>query len=96
MSRIVEEPLHMIRDLNFDYTSTSPHALVPLMPCDRAGCSLVSDAKVVFGRRYIPPNQKVKLTISLTLPESDYNRNLGVFQVYTLLAFLQYNLNCVD
>ncbi|KAG0453187.1 hypothetical protein HPP92_025851 [Vanilla planifolia] len=81
MSRIVEEPLHMIRDLNFDYTSTSPHALVPLMPCDRAGCSLVSDAKVVFGRRYIPPNQKVKLTISLTLPESDYNRNLGVFQV---------------
>ncbi|KAG8050442.1 hypothetical protein GUJ93_ZPchr0009g410 [Zizania palustris] len=29
----------------------------------------------------IPPNQQMQLEVSLTLPESDYNRRLGVFQV---------------
>ncbi|KAL5205666.1 hypothetical protein ABZP36_033875 [Zizania latifolia] len=29
----------------------------------------------------VPPNQQMQLEVSLTLPESDYNRRLGVFQV---------------
>ncbi|XP_062199079.1 seipin-2-like [Phragmites australis] len=31
--------------------------------------------------RLVPPNQRMQLEVSLTLPESDYNRRLGVFQV---------------
>ncbi|KAH0462492.1 hypothetical protein IEQ34_010067 [Dendrobium chrysotoxum] len=85
MSRIVEEPLEMIRSLSFDYTKASPDALVMLMPCDDVGWSLDFDGKAGFVekavRRPIPPNHKLHLTVSLTLPESDYNRNLGVFQV---------------
>ncbi|XP_020580781.1 seipin-3 isoform X2 [Phalaenopsis equestris] len=85
MSRIVEEPLQMIRSLSFDYTKASPDALVMLMPCNTAGCGLDFVGKAGFtenvAARAIPPNHKLQLTISLTLPESDYNINLGVFQV---------------
>ncbi|KAL6655164.1 hypothetical protein ACP70R_005990 [Stipagrostis hirtigluma subsp. patula] len=31
--------------------------------------------------RLVSPNQRMQLEVSLTLPESDYNRRLGVFQV---------------
>ncbi|GFP78682.1 hypothetical protein PHJA_000011800 [Phtheirospermum japonicum] len=31
---------------------------------------------------------KLKLTVSLTLPESEYNRKLGIFQVYVLIIFV--------
>ncbi|TVU10171.1 hypothetical protein EJB05_43682, partial [Eragrostis curvula] len=31
--------------------------------------------------RLVRPNQRMQLEVSLTLPESDYNRRLGVFQV---------------
>ncbi|CAD6218392.1 unnamed protein product [Miscanthus lutarioriparius] len=31
--------------------------------------------------RLVPPNQRMQLEVSLTLPESDYNRRLGVFQI---------------
>lgn len=31
--------------------------------------------------RLVPPNQRMQLEVLLTLPESDYNRRLGVFQV---------------
>ncbi|KAK4399283.1 Seipin-2 [Sesamum angolense] len=33
------------------------------------------------GSRAIPPNYKLQTAISLTLPESEYNQNLGIFQV---------------
>lgn len=85
MRRIAEEPLEMTRSLNFDYTKASPDALVPLMPCDGDECSLEFDKQVGFlkpvAQRVIPLNRKLRLIISLTLPESDYNRNLGIFQV---------------
>ncbi|KAL0328401.1 UNVERIFIED_CONTAM: Seipin-2 [Sesamum calycinum] len=34
-----------------------------------------------LGRRPIPYNHKLQLTVSLALPESDYNTKLGIFQV---------------
>ncbi|CAA6673007.1 unnamed protein product [Spirodela intermedia] len=37
--------------------------------------------EVLLGRRLVPPGRRLKSTVSLTLPESDYNRNLGIFQV---------------
>ncbi|CAI0560704.1 unnamed protein product [Linum tenue] len=60
MRFLVEEPLQLREELNFDYTQSKPVAFVP---------------------RVIPPKHKVQATILMTLPESGYNRNLGMFQV---------------
>lgn len=62
VGKMVEEPVQMTENLNFDYTKPSPMAFVPVW-------------------RFVPPNQRMELEVSLTLPESDYNRRLGVFQV---------------
>lgn len=82
MRRVVEEQLQMTEDLNFDYTKPSPDAFVPVGSFSGGS---VSGGKAGAwehgGWRLVPPNHKLQLTISLTLPESDYNRKLGVFQV---------------
>nr|GLL45895.1 seipin-2-like [Ipomoea trifida] len=39
------------------------------------------DVGNVDGVHVIPPKHKLQATVKLILPESDYNRNLGVFQV---------------
>ncbi|KAJ0966973.1 hypothetical protein J5N97_023890 [Dioscorea zingiberensis] len=73
MRRVVEEPVRIVEELSFDYTKASPDAVVPLFSC--------GGENVGVGKRPVPPNHKLQMTISLTLPESDYNRDLGVFQV---------------
>ncbi|CAL9760829.1 unnamed protein product [Musa acuminata subsp. burmannicoides] len=93
MRRVVEEPIQMTEELSFDYTKTSPEALVPIVPC--VGCLVSSKEFSIVThefRRLAPPNQKLQLTISLTLPESDYNRNLGVFQVRVELLTINGNI----
>ena len=45
--------------------------------------------------RAIPSNNKIKVTVSLTLPESDYNRNLGIFQVCSLCYRIIVTVICV-
>ncbi|XP_021607328.2 seipin-2 [Manihot esculenta] len=88
MRNIVDKPVQareMI--LNFDYTKTSPVAFVPVMPysgvSDPSGLVDKDDLKAAMevGERVIPHNQKLQLIISLTVPESDYNLKLGIFQV---------------
>ncbi|CAI0475661.1 unnamed protein product [Linum tenue] len=64
MKFLVEEPLQIREELNFDYTQSKPVAFVPMVSCP-----------------VIPPKHKVQATVSMTLPESEYNRNLGMFQV---------------
>ncbi|XP_072975722.1 seipin-2-like [Typha angustifolia] len=83
MGRIVEEPVQMKEDLNFDYTKASPVALVPISSCfgDWGSSEGKGGSSGHTDRRLVPPNHKLQLTITLTLPESDYNRKLGVFQV---------------
>ncbi|KAJ6802265.1 putative seipin-2 [Iris pallida] len=66
MRSVVEEPMHMVRDLSFDYTKPSPAALVQL------------DSQ---GGPAVLPGRRLQIVVSLTLPESDYNQKLGVFQV---------------
>lgn len=41
-----------------------------------------SPVAFVAVQRLVPPNQRMQLEVFLTLPESDYNRRLGVFQVH--------------
>ncbi|KAF3451336.1 hypothetical protein FNV43_RR07431 [Rhamnella rubrinervis] len=85
MRYIVEEPIRMKETLNFDYTKHSPVAYVPVISCASAGCGMDSKEQSEVGKsfafRAIPPSHKLRVTVSLTLPESQYNRNLGVFQV---------------
>ncbi|KAI3818687.1 hypothetical protein L1987_12502 [Smallanthus sonchifolius] len=81
---IIEEPIQMTRQLSFDYTKDSPVAFVPLMSCPES-LFLESSEPVWYGcnagSRFIPLDHKVHVTVSIMLPESYYNRNLGVFQV---------------
>ncbi|KAL6202018.1 hypothetical protein ACLB2K_025729 [Fragaria x ananassa] len=63
---LVEKPIKTIESLSFDYTKPSPVALVPLRS---------SSVGV------IPYGHIVQMTISLTMPDSEYNNRLGVFQV---------------
>ncbi|KAL7186166.1 hypothetical protein ACSBR2_028005 [Camellia fascicularis] len=84
---LVEEPIQTAETLNFDYTKASPVAFVPIMASTGAGIfsGMVSrksaETMESVGWRAIPYNHKLQLTVSLTMPESEYNRKLGVFQV---------------
>ncbi|TKY60081.1 Seipin protein [Spatholobus suberectus] len=82
---LVEKRFQMRQGLNFDYTKQSPVAFVPVMSCDGVGGGKDSENGVSvrewMGRRVIPANQKVQVTLSLVVPESEYNRNLGIFQI---------------
>lgn len=93
MSRLVENPMEMTEAINFDYTKESPAAFVPIVSypglavssglISRESVESVESSKVV---RAIPYNHKLRLTVSLTLPESEYNRKLGVFQVLCVFS----------
>ncbi|KAL0406713.1 UNVERIFIED_CONTAM: Seipin-2 [Sesamum latifolium] len=85
MRNLVERSVHTTETLNFDYTKTSPVAIVPITSSLVNGVpSKLYDqtsGSGNLGRRAIPYNHKLQLTVSLALPESDYNMKLGIFQV---------------
>ncbi|KAI3800796.1 hypothetical protein L1987_28892 [Smallanthus sonchifolius] len=84
MKRIVEEPVLITEKLVFDYTKDTPMAFVPVVSCPESSV-VVHNQKSKFASldesRVIPFDHEVHATVSLTLPESDYNVNLGIFQV---------------
>ncbi|KAL3576306.1 hypothetical protein D5086_021589 [Populus alba] len=82
MRYLVEEPIKIRQDLNFDYTKDNPVANVPIQSCGGVACceENIGDFKSL-NTRVIPPNHKLQVSVLLTLPESEYNRNLGVFQI---------------
>ncbi|CAJ2658767.1 unnamed protein product [Trifolium pratense] len=87
MKWFVEKPIQIKEVLNFDYTKLSPVAYVPIISCDDVGRkdyeSNVEVGKLMMmGERVIPSRHRVQVTVSLRVPESGYNRNLGVFQAY--------------
>ena len=95
MKCLVEKPIQMREVLNFDYTKLSPVAYVPVMSCagvvgGRSSENKV-DARKWAGERVIPSKHKVQVTVELRVPESGYNRNLGIFQV---LISLSHSLQC--
>ncbi|CAI9087851.1 OLC1v1022034C1 [Oldenlandia corymbosa var. corymbosa] len=82
---VMEKPIKIRENLNFDYTEKSPTALVPIIRCRNqefgADCNANVDVMESDAMRVIPLNHKLQVTVALKLPESDYNRNLGIFQV---------------
>ncbi|KAK2447502.1 putative adipose-regulatory protein (Seipin) [Trifolium repens] len=82
----VEKPIQIKEVLNFDYTKLSPGAYVPILSCDDVGRKDYENNNVevgklmMMGERVIPSRHRVQVTVSLRVPESGYNRNLGVFQ----------------
>ncbi|GAU48450.1 hypothetical protein TSUD_383470 [Trifolium subterraneum] len=85
MKWFVEKPIQIKEVLNFDYTKLSPVAYVPIISCDDVGRkdyenSVEVGNLMMMGERIIPSKHRVQVTVSLRVPESGYNRNLGVFQ----------------
>lgn len=83
---VVEEPIRMTRSLNFDYSEKSPEAFVPIMSnvkMNRDVMHLVEKPEILKadGSRVVPRDHGVQVTVSLTVPESEYNQHLGIFQV---------------
>ena len=92
LNRVVEEPVSIRESLHFDYTLDNPEAYVSLCTSQRFH-QIPNNGKPVVGLRpehfrAIPPSHKVHITVVLTLPESDYNRNLGMFQVITFSSLI--------
>ncbi|XAR59271.1 hypothetical protein NMG60_11015015 [Bertholletia excelsa] len=82
---LAEEPIQMKEMLTFDYTKNNPVSFVrftscPSEPCGE-GCRENSEVGKTAGPRAIPPKHKLQATVSLILPDSDYNQNLGIFHV---------------
>ncbi|KAI3741625.1 hypothetical protein L1987_59299 [Smallanthus sonchifolius] len=84
MKRIVEEPVLITEKLIFDYTKDTPMAFVPVVSCPESSVVVHNQKSKIASldeSRFIPFDHEVHVTVSLTLPESDYNINLGIFQV---------------
>uniref|UniRef100_A0A1J3DZP4 Seipin n=1 Tax=Noccaea caerulescens TaxID=107243 RepID=A0A1J3DZP4_NOCCA len=85
INRIAHKPFVVKEILNFDYTKNSPEAYVPITSCAGVACdgSCKESNQMwkIRGLRAIPRDHKLDITLSMTLPESVYNKNLGMFQV---------------
>ncbi|CAH8253898.1 unnamed protein product [Arabidopsis lyrata] len=85
INRIADKPFEVKETLNFDYTKNSPEAYVPLTSCAgvdcEGSCKESIEMSKIRGLRAIPRDQKLDIILSMTLPESAYNKNLGMFQV---------------
>ncbi|KAH7432650.1 hypothetical protein KP509_07G032300 [Ceratopteris richardii] len=75
VSKIVEEPISFDVPLHFDYTLLHPTAILPLHS------SKDTLDRHTAGIRLIPMGHNVHITVFLTVPESDHNRDLGMFQL---------------
>ncbi|XLU42346.1 hypothetical protein S245_037160, partial [Arachis hypogaea] len=81
VSGLAQKPTQLIKGFNFDYTKQSPVAYVPLISCAGVvgGHDSVKEiaASKWVGQRVLPPKQNVQVTVSLEVPKSGHNRNLG-------------------
>nr|AAC26703.1 unknown protein [Arabidopsis thaliana]AAM14953.1 unknown protein [Arabidopsis thaliana] len=77
---LAHEPLVIKESLNFDYTKSSPEAYVPISSCAGVAFGLSGKESIETGK-VKGLKDRTEITVSMTLPESEYNRNLGMFQV---------------
>lgn len=84
MSKFVEAPFELREVLHLDYTQPKPNAVVNLLPpvvLVRAKSYAAAHPDKIVRTRAVPMSHKLEVTVILTLPESDYNRRLGMFQI---------------
>lgn len=70
---VVEEPVFVRERLYFDYAEVHPNAVLVL--------GGYSGTKKKMG---VPVGQTIYVSLVLQMPESDYNREIGMFQVFLL------------
>lgn len=78
----IHEPIQIKKVLHFDYTKPHPVASLDLLP------SMPSPKATSRSKAATFPENKFRISLLLTLPESDYNRQLGIFQVTAELLSL--------
>nr|POE64349.1 seipin-2 [Quercus suber] len=81
----MKELSQMKEVLNFNYAKHSPVAYVPIVPCTGIGCG-EHCKEMIGGIGFIPPTHRLQVMVSMTLPEYEYNQNLGVFQITLIVA----------
>ncbi|KAL2628887.1 hypothetical protein R1flu_013573 [Riccia fluitans] len=81
VGRMVEEPVQLRETLNFDYTQARPSAIVSVLSGQdlEKAKSLPLDKLVSYRR--IAAGHNFQVNVILTMPESEYNLRLGMFQV---------------
>ncbi|KAJ7520587.1 hypothetical protein O6H91_19G012000 [Diphasiastrum complanatum] len=84
MSRFVEEPIQVREMVLFDYSLLHPSAVVSLFPSEQMSKDhiVVGDPNEILSRRVTAAAyHKFDVTLTLTMPDSDHNIQLGMFQV---------------
>ncbi|GAB4855859.1 hypothetical protein Ancab_024498 [Ancistrocladus abbreviatus] len=72
----VEDPVFVREKLNFDYTDIHPQAVFSFKGSGRMGGD--RKKKVVVG---LPAGHTICVSLVLLMPESDFNREIGIFQL---------------
>jgi len=74
-------PASLAQDLVFDYTAQHPLATASFTPEKFANARATSIEDL--NMRIVNPNQEFEVEIEFTVPESEYNADVGMFQVHT-------------
>lgn len=86
VNRFIEGQVIIREALNFDYTKEHPTAMVNLLPQQ-----IIGKAKRYFPDREamdahaFPPSHIYHIIVHLTVPESQYNHEIGMFQVEVII-----------
>lgn len=67
-----EEPVFVREKLHFDYTDVNPEAVVDV---------ILGRGRSGGGGGGVPVGHRVHISVMLLVPDSDYNRDIGVFQL---------------
>jgi seipin len=70
----IEEPVFMRESLFFDYTDANPKAVFTFG-------GFVDDGSIKKGLMGVPLGHTFHVSVALLMPESDHNRQIGMFQV---------------
>jgi seipin len=80
-NNLVAEPFVIKQSLDFDFTQPKPVALLPLFSKKEIERIQTIPPHKNLNTRVFPVGSKFHVTVLLTLPESDYNLRLGMFQL---------------
>ncbi|CAM8938658.1 unnamed protein product [Rhodiola kirilowii] len=84
----VEEPVLMKEKLYFDYTAVNPQAVFSFHGGDFEGSTKVATNKKLG----MPVGHTIYVSLVMLMPESDYNRDIGVFQLAAELLSVEGNV----